>query len=755
MSPTHHGEVVRHVYHKDTFRIMVVRLTEGGREASVLGHFSEFCKGAKVQIVGSESSHPTRGPQIKAELITEIMPTTQEGLVAYLSGGSFAGIGKTYAQRIVDQFGDETEKVLSEEPERLSLVKKVPAAALANLVKEWLLRREMHEIVTYFRKAGLGEALSMRTYEKFKDDAIERVKINPYCLMAVEGIGFSTADNVATNLGLPADSPHRIQAAITCVMDAITDDGDTCITGKELFRRTAKLIPDVENLKYVFMGNLGDLTTKRAIYEESELGEPVYYRFMTHHNETELSNSFVALAKAKPAKQYGDIDRKIAVFEHERSIELSDMQRQAVHMVAKSSVLVVTGGPGTGKTTVLSAILESVRGARVLMAAPTGKAANVMQTATGVLASTIHRLLEWSSEVGEFTRNRRNPLEADVIVIDEVSMLDLPLATSLSDAVSEGSRLILVGDVDQLPSVGPGAVLRDIILSAVVPVVRLSRVYRQGEGSGIAHNAQRILKGEEPKEHDDFFILKGHDEPKAKDRVVKLVSDILPKKFGFSPTKDIQVLVPRHKGEAGRLELNTALQEALNPASGDMELLVGGVAYRKGDRVMQLRNVTEAGVFNGETGIVHEIGKDALTVLFSGERLVEYIKDGLEHLTLAYASTIHKSQGGEFQAVVVVMTSSAGWMLNKNLLYTAITRAKKIVVIVTDDGAKAVKIAVSKSGSERVTKLSERLRKVRSEPQDARDARKEAQNEVDQAMDLWAGRSSFARLAAKRMENLK
>jgi exodeoxyribonuclease V alpha subunit len=386
------------------------------------------------------------------------------------------------------------------------------------------------------------------------------------------------------------------------------------------------------------------------------------------------------------------------------------MQKRAVAMVCGHTVSVLTGGPGTGKTTVLSAVLHATLGSAVLMGAPTGKAANVMKTATGFASTTIHRMLDWSAEHEGFKHSRKDPLPANLVVIDEASMLDLPLANSLVQAVESGSRLLIVGDVDQLPSVGPGAVLRDLIASGAFPVVRLDRIYRQGAGSGIAHNAQRVLKGLLPSPAEDFIIVKGCDEEKAKRTVVHLVSDTLPSKFSFDPKSDIQVLVPRHKGPSGRVELNLALQEALNPATESMDYVVGEDRYRAGDRVMQLRNAPEVGIFNGETGVITRIVGEDIEVLYPGDRLVGYNKKNIEQLTLAYASTIHKSQGGEFQAVVVVLTASAGWMLNKNLLYTAITRARKLVVLVTDDGARGVEIAIAKSGSERVTRLSERLK---------------------------------------------
>ena len=701
------GEVLRHVYQKDTFRIMVCKTTKG--QVSVLGHFGEFVLGSRVEIEGEHASHPTRGPQIKAKRVTEIRPTTEEGIVNYLSGGSFPGIGKTYAKRIVEAFGEQTEHVLTHEQDRLSTLKGIPKKALDALASEWVARSAQHEIMSYLRRTGLGEALSLRVYEKFRETTIERIKRNPYDLQSITGIGFSTADQMALAVGVPEDSPHRIQAAILHVFDESLETGDTCMTGADLYRKVNRLLADIENLQALFMPNLRSLVERRAIVEEKGLGPLCFYKYLTHHQECELAEDLIRLSKCKPSFAVDNVDRKLAAFEHERSMVLSDMQKEAVRSVCSNSVTVLTGGPGTGKTTVLSAVLHATSGSSVLMCAPTGKAANVMSTATGFAASTIHRLLEWSAQEEGFKRSRRQPLEANLIVVDEASMLELWLAGTLVQAVEEGARLLIVGDVDQLPSVGPGAVLRDLIASSIFPVVRLDRIYRQGAGSGIAHNAKRILGGKMPSPADDFFIIKGCDEEKARDMVLRLVSDTLPSKFGLDPRADIQVLVPRHKGPAGRVELNLALQEALNPATSAMDYVVGEDRYRVGDRVMQLRNAPEVSVFNGETGIITRIEGDEIAVMYPGERLVGYNKKNIEQLTLAYASTIHKSQGGEFAAVVAVVTSSAGWMLNRNLVYTAITRARKLVVLVTDDDARGVEIAVGKSGSERVTRLKERL----------------------------------------------
>lgn len=708
MTTTLQGKVLRHVYCKETWRIMVCQTPQGGN-VSVLGHFGEFVLGAQVEIHGEPFDHPVRGPQIKATRVVEIRPTTEEGLISYLSGGSFSGIGKTYAKRIVEAFGDQTEHVLSHEQDRLSTLKSIPKKALENLAREWVARSGQHEVVSYLRRLGLGESLSLKVYDKFKETSIERVKRNPYDLQLVSGIGFSTADQMALSVGLPEDSPHRIQAAIMHIFDQALETGDTCIVGADLYRRSCTLLADVENLSSLFMPNLRALVERRAVAEDKSFGAPVYYRFLTHHMETELCADLLRLASRNPSFGVTEVDRKIALFERERNIELSEMQKRAVAMVCKHSVCVLTGGPGTGKTTVLSAVLHATLGSSVLMGAPTGKAANVMKNATGFPSTTIHRMLEWSAKDEGFMHTRKDPLPANLVVIDEASMLELSLANSLVQAVEPGSRLLIVGDVDQLPSVGPGAVLRDLIASGVLPVVRLDRIYRQGAGSGIAHNAQRVLKGQMPAPAEDFFIIKDCDEEKAKRMVVQLVSDTLPTKYGFDPKSDIQVLVPRHKGPSGRVELNLALQEALNPSSLGADYVVGNDRYRVGDRVMQLRNAPEVSVFNGETGIITRIEGDEMAVLYPGDRLVGYNKKNIEQLTLAYASTIHKSQGGEFQAVVVVLNASAGWMLNKNLLYTAITRARKLVVLVTDEGSRGIEVAIGKSGSERVTRLKERL----------------------------------------------
>ena len=745
------GTIAKVVYERESFRIVRLLIEPKG-VLSVLGEFpSDAREHARVRVTGVKSKDPKFGEQIKARTVLEVTPTTVAGLTAYLSGGSFRGVGKATAERIVEAFGAETARVLTEAPERLGKVAGVPKSVAESLASEWAKKRQVHDLMIALRQAGLGESLADKIVTRYGARATKVLAEQPYQLAEdIEGVGFVTADKLARSAGLDPLGPERMRAALLYALTTAEDEtGSTAFSKPALQARmeaTLASAGEAIGCSEHFEVALARLVEDKAVTLRSFGGEAFVQQPFTDSTEKALSDRLYDIAFTPPRDPVFEAVDSIGEFERQTGIALGKLQHRAVLEAAESSMIVVTGGPGTGKTTILKAMLRVFddAGLSTALASPTGRAAKRMQEATGRAALTIHRLLRYSPEAREFRCNRRVPIakpcEAcggsgvmggdsrqkcemckgegtgepyDVIVIDEASMLDLWLADKLVQAIPDGARLVLVGDVDQLPSVGPGAVLRDIIASSVCAVVRLDHIYRQSGGSLIVEAAHSILHGRLPESDPsrDFVMLAGHDPQGARDKVIALSAKVQ-SKFGFSP-KDIQVLVPQRKGDAGMVELNRALQEAMNPAKeGGVDHLRKGVVYRAGDRVMQLKNSYDKGVYNGEVGYIESATKEALTVRYEDgddHRHVKYKGDELDALRLSYASTIHKAQGSEYPVVIVVLLSASGWMLTKNLVYTAVTRGRKLVVVVTDEQARAIGIALQRRGSERTTLLAERL----------------------------------------------
>jgi exodeoxyribonuclease V alpha subunit len=691
------------------FRVLKVR-TEDQALVPVIGTFPPVHVGARVRVRGHMELSRQHGEQLVASSVIEVAQNTTEGLIKYLSSGAIRGVGAVTAKRIVAAFGLDTMKVLDEEPERLCEVPGLGKKKAARVAKAWAEQKGMREIMVFLQAHGATPALAARIFKRYGADAANVVSREPFRLAReVWGIGFSTADRIAQGLGIAKDAPERIQAGLLQALNDAVDDGHAFLDPKTLLENASALLSvgQFDRIEHALNGLVmsGDVVKEAGAIFRPDL----------HRAETNVARILSAMTHAK-SSQLPSFERAIARFEEHTGAKLAEAQRLAVKTAAEKRVLVVTGGPGTGKTTVVRAVLALFDAAHlpVRLSAPTGRAAKRMTEATGRDACTLHRLLEIDPRLGAFRRDASRPIEAGAVIIDEVSMVDLPMAEALLCAIGKDTRLVLVGDVDQLPSVGPGAFLRDVIASGAVPCVRLSHVFRQAETSLIVRNAHRINAGQEPQTSGpdgDFFLLERGDAESAKATVLELVTRRIPKAFGLDPVRDVQVLVPMHRGDAGASALNAALQQALNPPRG-LELRRGTRVFRPGDKVMQLRNDYVKDVFNGDLGVVSHVDPEGIVLArFDEGREIEYEGSDLDDLALSYACTVHKSQGSEYPAVVVVLLTSHFVMLTRNLLYTAVTRGKRLVVIVGQRRALQVAVKEDRRG-ERKSRLADRLRSL-------------------------------------------
>ncbi len=715
------GVVDRVTFESAESSFRVIKLSaDDGAQVTVVGTFPRVAPGARVRVRGQKIVDPRHGEQIKASNITELLPTTLVGIRRYLGSGLIKGIGGRYAEKIVDAFGLDTLKVLDEEPERLSLVPGLGQKRAETLAKAWREQRVVREVMVFLQAHGASPALATRIYKRYGKDAITIVSREPYRLaLDVWGVGFKTADRIAQELGVERDGPARIQAGVLQAMHDATDGGHACVPESAARARALALLdlpPEDPTAEDKIRSALVALRMGGYVVMEKrdEEDEPRVYLADLYAAEVRFASRLLTLLRA-PARPLPGAARALAEFEARAGVALAPEQRQAVERAAKDGVLVITGGPGVGKTTIVRAVLSVYESAKlaVRLAAPTGRAAKRLSQSTGREASTLHRLLEFDPKRGSFKRSLENPLEVDALVIDEASMIDLPMADAIAQAVAEGTRLVFVGDVDQLPSVGPGAILRDVIQSNAVPVVRLTQIFRQAGASLIVENAHRINAGEVPIAPPagataDFYLIDRRDPEGARDTILELVGSRIPKRFGHDPIRDVQVLTPMHRGPAGSMALNEALQALLNPSGPS--LTRGARLFRLGDKVMQLRNDYDREVWNGDVGIVSDVDEEeeVLFVRFDDERRVKYEAADLDELTLAYACSIHKSQGSEYPVVVLPLLTTHFVMLSRNLLYTAVTRGKRLVVLVYDPRALSLALADDRKG-ERHTGLSARL----------------------------------------------
>ena len=703
-----------------TFTVARLKLERGGDLVTIVGSLVGVPAGAVLRVSGKFETTARFGDQFRVARYTEVAPQTIEGLRRYLGSGLIKGIGPEFASRIVERFGIETLEILDRDPGRISEVPGIGPARARAIRSAWSAQREVRKVMVFLQGYGVSPAFAARIYKKYGAAAIARVREDPYRLaFDVWGIGFLSADKLAAALGVARDAPSRAEAGVRHVLDDEDGNGHVYVPRPRLAQKAAALLDLPEDSAEAAIDRLaktGDIALDASVVDDPRA--PAVYEAGLYRAETALAAGMRKLLAAPAPRLEIDEPRALAWYEHEAGIALARQQAEAVKTALAAKVAVITGGPGVGKTTIVRGIVSILRrkGVAVALAAPTGRAAKRLADATGVPASTLHRLLEWRPAEASFARNAARPLEADVLIVDEASMVDVRLGADLVAALPPSARLVLVGDVDQLPSVGPGTVLADVIASGAVPVVRLTEIFRQAAQSLIVVNAHRIHDGDMPElggtgaERDffrDFFFLEEDDPAKAAALIRDLVSTRLPRKYGLQP-HEIQVLSPMHRGELGAGNLNALLQEALTTGAQGVER--GARNLRIGDKVMQVRNDYDKEVWNGDCGVIERIDteNEALTIRFD-DRPVEYGYDELDTVALAYAATVHKSQGSEYAAVVIPIHTQHYVMLQRNLLYTAVTRGKRLVVLVGT--RKALSLAVRNADvAARCSGLAARLR---------------------------------------------
>jgi exodeoxyribonuclease V alpha subunit len=715
---------LRPEYLRDSQAIRSANLNREGL-ITVVGNLPEVSPGEHLQLEGHWDKHAKHGFQFKAEVCKQTLPATVAGIQSYLGSGMVKGIGPKLAERIVDRFKEKTFDIVEERPERLLEVPGIGRDRVQKITAAWEEQKQVKEIMLFLHGHGVSTNLAVKIYKTYGDAALETVQKNPYQLERdIYGVGFKTADRIAQALGLSAEHPSRIEAGIVFSMNEMIDEGHVYVPQEQLAERAVELLdvptdrisPALERLAQddriradlVPIGNRNGKQAKDGVAEtQADYKIPVVYLTPLYFAERGIAERLKKLSNANIST---NLENKI----DPSSGNLSEEQRAALETALAHPLSILTGGPGTGKTTCLKALIAILEGKdkRYALTSPTGRAAKRLSEATGRSAKTIHRLLEFSPVEG-FKHNEENPLQVDFLVVDEASMLDLLLTYNLLKALRPGTQLLLVGDVDQLPSVGAGDVLRSLIGSGLIPVTRLNTIFRQAANSQIITNAHLINQGKLPvfsKDQGDFFLFPAEDAANAADWIVQIVSERIPQKFNFDPIHDIQVLAPLYRGPAGVTALNERLQEKLNPsAQNKPERKIFGTLFRLGDKVMQTQNNYDKDVYNGDIGFIRSIDltEQTLRVDFDG-RFVTYDWSEADELTLAYVVSVHKAQGSEFPVVVMPIVTQHYTMLQRNLLYTAVTRARKLCVLTGN--RRAISIAVfNHKVSQRFTALEWRL----------------------------------------------
>jgi len=715
------GQIERITYYNEENSYTIAKLKIGGRHdlVTVVGNLLSVSAGEVLKLKGEWQNHPKFGEQFKITSYESVVPATVKGIEKYLGSGLIKGIGPVMARRLVAKFGLETLDIIETEIKRLHEVEGIGDKRIGMIRKAWDDQKEIRNVMLFLQGHGVSPAYAAKIYKQYGQESIKTVRDNPYRLAAdIFGIGFITADKIAEKLGIPKESGIRAEAGILYVLHQLADEGHVYYPYEPLIDECRKILA-VE--KDTIVNAFGTIALEKKIIIEDltkadfKENNKAVYLAKFHVSEVGTAKRLKSLLQFPKKLRSFDRDKAIEWVQGELKIQLAENQKQALKEAIDKKVMVITGGPGTGKTTLINSIIRIYNklGQRVLLAAPTGRAAKRMSEATGHEAKTIHRLLEFSPKEGGFKRDDGNPLNADLIVIDETSMVDTILMYHFLKAVPEEATLILVGDIDQLPSVGAGNVLRDIIDSECIMTVRLTDIFRQAKESLIIVNAHRVNSGEMPifshhgDQSQDFYFFQIEEPEKALEKILELCREKIPQKFGYKAVDDIQVLTPMHRGVVGAANLNTELQKCLNPSTD--ELVRSGKVLKVGDKVMQIRNNYDKEVFNGDIGRIIRFDKEEQEVIvdFDG-KAVPYDYPELDELVLAYAVSVHKSQGSEYPVVVMPILTQHYMLLQRNLIYTGITRGRKLVVIVGTRKAIAIAIKNNKP-QKRYTLLKDRL----------------------------------------------
>lgn len=716
LTQTLEGVLERITFQNEENGYTIAKLLPKGKiqPVTVVGTLAGVQVGESLVLDGLWVNHHQYGRQFEVKSYQVRYPATLEGIRKYLGSGLIKGVGPVTARKIVDHFGLKTLDILDQSPDQILQVPGIGPSKADLIGTAWVEQQQIKEVMLFLQSHGVSASLAVKIYKQYGETSIQVVRETPYQLARdIFGVGFKTADQIAQKMGLAMDSPDRIQTGLLYALGNLSNEGHCYATTDQLL---AEVVPLLDLARELCSAQIENLIKQEAIiYDRDVLYLPPFY-----HAERGVANKLLRIMHSS-LDRLGSFKKLnwpllFSVLDKTSKLQLTDQQKLAIQTALTQKISVLTGGPGTGKSTITGSIIQLMKEkhASVLLAAPTGRAAKRLSETTGLQAKTIHRLLEFTPSEGvNFARDRENPLDADLIIIDETSMVDILLMNHLLNAIEAGSHILFVGDMDQLPSVGAGNVLRDLIESNVIPVIRLDTIFRQAEDSYIIVNAHRINNGEMPlftKDAVDFFLFPEIDAIKAADWVIDLVSQRIPNKFGFEPFKDIQVLTPMHRGACGVTELNERLQNSLNPEDPrKSEVRHGSRIFRVGDRVMQIRNDYERKIFNGDLGVIDTIDTENHIIMVNfEERMVPCETLQLEELVHAYAISIHKSQGSEFPVVVIPLLMQHYMMLQRNLLYTAVTRARKLVVMVGDK--KSIGMAVRNNKiALRNTLLKERL----------------------------------------------
>ena len=710
------GHIERVTFHSEETGFAVLQVNVDGEKGlvPVVGSIANVHPGEFLTAKGEWVVDPAHGRQWKATDMRAAPPDSPEGIEKFLGSGMIHGIGPVYAKKLVERFGKEVLDVIESRSARLEEVPGIGPGRRKKIKDSWNETRTVREIMTFLMGHGVSTARAFRIYKTYGENAMRRVQANPYCLARdIRGIGFKTADDIARKFGIEPDSPQRARAGVEYVLHELSAKGHCAYPREDLVRETSDTLDiDPDRVEDAVLHGLSE---KRLVLESRLSERPLIYYHGLHRAETDLALDLARLREGASPLADANPDTALGWVQSQIGMELASLQQEAARRVLTEKVLVVTGGPGVGKTTLVNAIIRLFRARKhkVRLAAPTGRAAKRMAEATGFTATTLHRLLVVDPKTGGFKHNRSHPLKGDVFIIDEASMLDLPLAHQLVAALPPSAVLILVGDVDQLPSVGPGSILADLIRSDRLSVSRLTEIFRQARGSAIVTNAHAINRGVfpsgcTPDSPGDFYHLPADTPAEVWGKIQGLLGGKLRKSFGLDPRRDVQVLTPMQRGELGARNLNLSIQDLLNPHGDEVERY--GARFRVGDRVMQTLNNYDKEVFNGDMGhiVALDPGEQCLWVDFGTDK-IPYRFQELDELMLSYAVTIHKSQGSEYPCVVIPLHTQHFVMLQRNLLYTAVTRGKQLVILVGPE--KAIRMAVNKQESgQRVTLLAERLR---------------------------------------------